>query len=340
MRNHIEVVMSSIHTRRFQLGVLWFFFSATPRTAFKLFVYIILSWSTLFYIYFQTLNSQQYVGNLDTASLELFAPFWDQTELDEAAQLMTNVDEILRRKNLNYFMLYETLMGSVKLGSLLPWDSRLSFAVEKGRLSRREFEKLSLELLPFEDRELGYTVRSMDSQVDLKLNLFFYSVEEDIVTVEGYNFPLKEVFPTTRRNIEMGLLSAPHSPEYVLQTIYGSQWKSNCFLQNMDRRYQSCDLLTQTFNYSWIWQVKPSLAIPKIIHQVWLGKLKLPPMELIQSCKDLNPGWVHKLWRDEDMPELQASDAFARMRRYNGKADILRWELLNAFGGNFMNISI
>lgn len=76
--------------------------------------------------------------------------------------------------------------------------------------------------------------------------------------------------------------------------------------------------------------------IPKIIHQIWLGPLE-PPVEAMNSWKNLHPDWEYILWTEKNLPALKNQDAFERSERYAQKADILRYEILFNYGGIFVD---
>lgn len=76
--------------------------------------------------------------------------------------------------------------------------------------------------------------------------------------------------------------------------------------------------------------------IPKIIHQIWLGPLE-PPLEAMESWKNLHPDWEYILWTEKNLPALKNQDAFDRSEAYSQKADILRYEILYHLGGVFVD---
>ncbi|MBA3752486.1 hypothetical protein H0X06_06930 [Candidatus Dependentiae bacterium] len=83
-------------------------------------------------------------------------------------------------------------------------------------------------------------------------------------------------------------------------------------------------------------------AIPKIIHQIWVGP-KTPPTifkESQESIKKHHPGWEYKLWTDEDIPHLQLYNQgfYNASVNYGEKADILRYELLYRYGGIYLDV--
>jgi len=87
-------------------------------------------------------------------------------------------------------------------------------------------------------------------------------------------------------------------------------------------------------------------SIPKIIHQIWIGDKAEPPMQWIETwSKDFveqNPGYVHVLWRDEDLKilEMVNRDLYDAEPTLPGKADIARYELLRRYGGVYIDADI
>lgn len=74
------------------------------------------------------------------------------------------------------------------------------------------------------------------------------------------------------------------------------------------------------------------MTIPKVIHVIWCGP-HAPPQELIDSTanKHVN-GWLFTLWRDEKAG-WQNQDQINAMKELNGKADLMRLEILRDHGG-------
>jgi mannosyltransferase OCH1-like enzyme len=81
--------------------------------------------------------------------------------------------------------------------------------------------------------------------------------------------------------------------------------------------------------------------IPKILHQLWVGPKKAP-LEQIQSWKNQNPSWTHMFWNEEMIAEhfpngLYNKAQYDAMPEWNGKCDIARYEILQKFGGFFLD---
>lgn len=83
---------------------------------------------------------------------------------------------------------------------------------------------------------------------------------------------------------------------------------------------------------------KSSGQIPKIIHQIWIGPKKRP-QKLMNTWRDKNPTWQHIIWSEENLSHWQwiNQNHIDAMPEWNGKADIMRYEILYRFGGFFVD---
>jgi GT2 family glycosyltransferase len=81
-------------------------------------------------------------------------------------------------------------------------------------------------------------------------------------------------------------------------------------------------------------------SIPKILHQIWIGP-KPAPISLMKTWKEKHPDFEYILWNE---PELEARGFITKCQKQidasveiNGKADIIRWEILYQYGGYFVD---
>ena len=80
--------------------------------------------------------------------------------------------------------------------------------------------------------------------------------------------------------------------------------------------------------------------IPKIIHQLWIGD-RIPPIILMNTWKDKHSDFEYILWNEEEF--IKRKMIFRCMKQIdeideiNGKADIMRWEILYKYGGVFID---
>jgi hypothetical protein len=81
--------------------------------------------------------------------------------------------------------------------------------------------------------------------------------------------------------------------------------------------------------------------IPKIIHQIWLGS-PFPEQykQYQQTWIKHHPDWEYKLWTDKDIEEFKLTNkrAFDKAPNYGEKSDILRYEILNRYGGLYIDV--
>jgi len=83
-----------------------------------------------------------------------------------------------------------------------------------------------------------------------------------------------------------------------------------------------------------------NLRIPRIIHQIWLGgEVPQKYFEWMRVWASLE-GWDYKLWRDEDAAALcmRNRDLYDASLNKGEMADILRLEILNSFGGVYVDV--
>jgi len=84
--------------------------------------------------------------------------------------------------------------------------------------------------------------------------------------------------------------------------------------------------------------------IPKILHQIWLGP-KTPPAHFVtfrEKWKEMHPDWQYRLWTDADLDtlKLELRDLIEASPNYAEKSDILRCELLEQFGGVYLDVDM
>ena len=119
------------------------------------------------------------------------------------------------------------------------------------------------------------------------------------------------------------------------QTIRWKRWFKNDqeMFRNLRERYEA-------INPSKIEQQDEPI-IPKTIHQIWIGgKLPAKYNPLRKTWQDIHPDWEYKLWTDEEVKDLEMvnRDLFEKAQNIGQKADILRLEILNQFGGLYVDM--
>lgn len=78
--------------------------------------------------------------------------------------------------------------------------------------------------------------------------------------------------------------------------------------------------------------------IPKVLHQIWIGNRE-PPLALMNEWKERafsTPGWEYVLW-SENSRKWEFQHLMDQIKEVPGKTDIMRYEILRAFGGIYID---
>ena len=107
---------------------------------------------------------------------------------------------------------------------------------------------------------------------------------------------------------------------------------SNCLIKTNDDKIKEINDYLK-FNFQ---------KIPKIIHQIWIGHKRIPYKWIDSFRKDFMnkyPGWQYNLWTEEKVHNFifKNKEQYYSEESYNGKSDILRYEILYKFGGIYID---
>jgi len=80
--------------------------------------------------------------------------------------------------------------------------------------------------------------------------------------------------------------------------------------------------------------------VPKILHQLWIGPHPAPH-SMMATWKEKHPHFEYILWTEAEIERrglvFVSQPVIDFMDELNGKADIMRWEILYKFGGYFVD---
>lgn len=150
-------------------------------------------------------------------------------------------------------------------------------------------------------------------------------------------FSLIAVFETQSRSLELPKVNFTNAMgkgtrEYEKKFTHNKHNKA---------RYEEVKDLFNT-HYDSPVRARAHMTIPETIHQIWVGGKAVPTKfkRLMKTWKEMHPQWAHKLWLDEDVEKLHL-----RNRVYYDatsdpieKANIARYEILEQFGGIYIDI--
>lgn len=84
------------------------------------------------------------------------------------------------------------------------------------------------------------------------------------------------------------------------------------------------------------------VAVPRVLHQIWLGNLALPPACQVWAAHCARHGFAYRLWREADL-EAQGFDQHPSFKAmlargdYPGAVDVARYLILEQFGGIYLD---
>ena len=98
------------------------------------------------------------------------------------------------------------------------------------------------------------------------------------------------------------------------------------------------------------------MKIPRLIHQIWLGKREMPPimLEWRQKWIDLHPGWTCLLWNDFNLsstlycikighfivPSPANQWAIEKAANVSQRTNIWRYHIINWLGGLYVDTDV
>ena len=82
--------------------------------------------------------------------------------------------------------------------------------------------------------------------------------------------------------------------------------------------------------------------IPKMLHIIWVGDEARKPQDAIDNWQTKHPAWQFRLWGDAELNGMQWKsrhqiDIFRASERWEGVADLMRYEILHEHGGVYVD---
>ncbi len=160
----------------------------------------------------------------------------------------------------------------------------------------------------------------------------------------AYTISIKLVMMVGYGTLAFGVpsLLQKYSPDFDLSLGKGNRYYNTYYKNRLSLRSKTLELFRELYEKNKLLNIKPfpTLNIPRIIHQIWLGSPLPDRYKKWQATWQNWPGWEYKLWTDKDVKELQLvnREFFEAAKTYGQKADLLRIELLNQFGGLYVDM--
>jgi len=99
-----------------------------------------------------------------------------------------------------------------------------------------------------------------------------------------------------------------------------------------------CDVIRADCD-SYVRMLKTPAVIPKILHQIWIGPKPMPKLLAMSREIMSGVGWEYRLWGDKEIDDLRMVNSvqYNATKLYPAKADIARIEILERFGGVYLD---
>lgn len=136
----------------------------------------------------------------------------------------------------------------------------------------------------------------------------------------------------------------PYPFEFACINTDSTLWGKNLYneyeelfqisLQKIEKKIKQKEIINLDFSE------KKSTNIPKIIHQLWIGTTPCPT-KFMKTWKDKHPDYEYIFWDKNEIIKrklvFQCQQRIDEIEEINGKADIIRWEILYHYGGLFLD---
>jgi hypothetical protein len=193
--------------------------------------------------------------NKNNDELHLFRKtgFFEEKQL--ALKHLRDADEILCSEEVDYCVMFGTLLGLLRHDGFIPWDDDLDiiiFDIEKFESRcRHQFEDRGyvvyddMRILEGVERRCGYRIHSEKGLAIPGQTWKFPWLgvwEPDIcrntmkLPPEEFSYSVEDFFPLKRRRFLDFEVSVPRFPEEIVKQYYGSDCMNMCMLHNLDHR--------------------------------------------------------------------------------------------------------
>jgi len=191
--------------------------------------------------YFCTRNTKRCFSNTKSPNYN-YEYFGENTPICCATHLYTilkDVTTVLEENDLEYFISFGTLLGAVRHGGLIPWDTDTDILItekDKEMIFKVLKEKLSSKYLVNKDIDeniVGNILRvNLSDTNTLHIDLFTYIEEKDEI-VFGYNrrFNKEDIFPLQKISFYDSDFFAPLDIKKQLETFYGKEYMKYAYKQ-------------------------------------------------------------------------------------------------------------
>ena len=153
-------------------------------------------------------------------------------------KILKDVTNILEKNNLEYFISFGTLLGAVRHGGLIPWDTDIDIIIPYAKKDKY-IEILKKELSYYEVKEteedgvVGSVIRvNLSKKNTLHIDLFTYIEKDKKIIFDYYRkFDEKDIYPLKKISFYDLKLFAPNNVDKHLKNLYGKDYMEYAYKQ-------------------------------------------------------------------------------------------------------------
>lgn len=154
--------------------------------------------------------------------------------------ILQDVVSVLDKHHIQYFISFGTLLGSVRHGGIIPWDTDIDIIISKDdqeriyQILQQDLKKQYLTRIDQNENLVGgEVVRVFFSEKNyLHVDLFPYVKSGDTLSFyEQKTFKLEDIFPLSKVSFYDFTVSAPKEVEGHLLSLYGEGFMKSAYKQ-------------------------------------------------------------------------------------------------------------
>jgi len=154
--------------------------------------------------------------------------------------ILKDVAYVLEENGIEYFISFGTLLGAVRHGGMIPWDTDVDILISESKkeevikILNKSFKDKSYKVHEdYDEKIVGSIIRVDLSEINtLHVDLFTYMEEDDIIVFE-YNARCKKsnIFPLQKIYYYNTLFYAPKEINKHLVKLYGADYDKYAYKQ-------------------------------------------------------------------------------------------------------------
>jgi len=247
-----------------------------------------------------------------------FSYVWDEKDKKLIKQIILNVKDCMKILNIEFFLIYGSLIGIARHKGFIPWDDDMDVCVSENDFNKILDNKeifikngLEVHIIKKAFSRKNYMIKIF-SKNGIKIDgikwtwpfidIFLYKQKNNKIIFDAdhfdYEFDYKDIFPLKTNLFEGISFSIPKNLDKINDTIYGNNWEKMCYSSSYNHRLEKelsgrqFKIECKNINYN---------IDEEIFNNAWIINLERKPDRLKKSLERLNQlGIKCKVWKATD----------------------------------------